>query len=379
MTTSPQTLPDRSQDTATLEASRDLSFTFTRSAHDVMERHFLEDADGAQLSLKFRVYYFLRPLIPIMLRQLLQRKRNTGMEIDPEWYLPKAFIEDFRRAIQSDLDTLGDEAFIHPWPNHNRFATVLTHDVETSDGFATVDQLAKLEEAKGFRSSWHFVPHKYPLDDGLLRDLVDRGHEVGIHGYNHDGKLFTSQHVFQRRLPKINAAIQKYSAAGFRAPMVHRNLDWIEKLDLEYDASCFDVDPFQAMPGGVGSIWPFFKGKMVELPYTLPQDHTLFVALEEKSIDTWKNKIDFLRKWSGMALSITHPDYLDTPFRLGLYEQLLDHLQQFDDAWSALPCEVVSWWRDRSASEVLDGQVTGPASALGRSTTYAELFGDLLD
>lgn len=344
-----------------------------------MERYFLEDAASAQLSMKFRVYYLLRPLIPIVLRQLLQRKRNTGMDIEPEWYLPKAFIEDFRKSIKSDLESFGDEAFIHPWPNRNRFATVLTHDVETSDGFATVDRLAKLEESKGFRSSWHFVPHKYPLDDGLLRDLVDRGHEVGIHGYNHDGKLFASKQVFQRRLPRINAAIQKYSATGFRAPMVHRNLDWIEKLDLEYDASCFDIDPFQAMPGGVGSIWPFFKGKMVELPYTLPQDHTLFVAMHEKSIDTWKNKIDFLREWSGMALSITHPDYLNTPFQLGLYERLLDHLQQFDDAWSALPCEVVSWWRDRNESEVRDGQVTGPASVNGRATTYTELFGDLLD
>ena len=379
MSISPQTLPDLANETSAIEVSRDLSFAFGRSAHDVMERYFLEDAEGARLSLKFRVYYFLRPLIPIMLRQLLQRKRNTGMDIDSEWYLPKAFIEDFRKSIHSDLDAFGDETFVHPWPNHNRFAAVLTHDVETSDGFATVDRLAKLEESKGFRSSWHFVPHKYPLDDGLLRDLVDRGHEVGIHGYNHDGRLFASRHVFNRRLPKINAALQKYCAAGFRAPMVHRNLDWIEKLDLDYDASCFDVDPFQAMPGGVGSIWPFLKGKMVELPYTLPQDHTLFVAMEEKSIDAWKTKINFLREWSGMALSITHPDYLDTPFRLGLYEQLLDHLQQFGDAWSALPCEVVSWWRDRSKSEVVDGQVSGPASVLGRPTTYAEMFGDLLD
>ena len=162
--------------------------------------------------------------------------------------------------------------------------------------------------------------------------------------------------------------------------MVHRNLDWIEDLEIEYDASCFDIDPFQAMPGGVGSIWPFFKGKLVELPYTLPQDHTLFVALRDLSITTWKKKTEFLRKWSGMAMFLTHPDYLNTPSRLGLYERMLVHLREFNDAWSALPHEVADWWRERQASTVDEStlKVSGPASIRGRVTNYTELFGPLI-
>ena len=52
------------------------------------------------------------------------------------------------------------------------------------------------------------------------------------------------------------------------------------------------------------------KEGYVELPYTLPQDFTLYILLKERSIDTWKMKIDLIVKNKGIALFITHPDYI---------------------------------------------------------------------
>ena len=212
---------------------------------------------------------------------------------------------------------------IHPWPDGTDFAFVLTHDVETADGMRNVLRIADLEQQLGFRSSWNIVPHKYSIDRGLLRELTSRGFEIGVHGYNHDGKLFTSRRVFDARVPAINAALKSFGAVGFRAPMVHRNLEWLQSLDIEYDASCFDIDPFQAMPGGVGSVWPLIAGRFVELPYTLPQDHTIFIALNERDGQIWQRKLDFLAAMRGMALIVTHPDYLDSEHRIGVYRQFL--------------------------------------------------------
>jgi hypothetical protein len=48
----------------------------------------------------------------------------------------------------------------------------------------------------------------------------------------------------------------------------------------------------------------------VELPYTLPQDFTLFTVMREKDIDIWKKKLDWIVEKGGMALLITHPVYL---------------------------------------------------------------------
>lgn len=358
----------------------ELQFAFGGKAHQVMEKHYLHDAANATLSSKFRLYYRLRPLIPIWLRQILQQSSGKSMtDIPADWNIPRSFFQEFTSAIEQDLnDDLGAE-IVHPWPKPFRICVSLTHDVETDVGAKLVDRLAKLEESYGFRSCWNFVPYKYKVDAGFIRDLKERGHEIGVHGYNHDGRLFSSPSVFEKRKEPIRKAFAGYGATGFRAPMVHRNLDWIKTLGMDYDASTFDVDPYQAMPGGIGSVWPFIKNGMVELPYTLPQDHTLFIALGQSDIKAWTDKLEFLRGCFGMGMLITHPDYLDTEARFGLYEQFLAHLQtNQDDVWMALPEEISAWWRLRSQSKVVNGaQITGPAAGRAQSLALRDLLESL--
>jgi len=308
---------------------------------DVIHQWLAADERAAKLSPAFRAYYMLRSAIPLSLRQLLQRSRHV--ETSERWCYPDAFID----ALAEKIAAL-DEGIttVHPWPDGHDFAFVLTHDVETAEGMRNVMRIADLEEELGFRSSWNIVPYKYPIDRGLVRELTSRGFEIGVHGYNHDGKLFTSRRVFDARVPAINAALDSFGAIGFRAPMVHRNLEWLQSLDVEYDASYFDADPYQAMPGGVGSVWPFIAGRFVELPYTLPQDHTLFVALKERDGRIWRQKLAYLRALCGMALVITHPDYLDSLERIEVYRRFLIDAREMEDRWHALPRDVATWWRE---------------------------------
>ena len=160
--------------------------------------------------------------------------------------------------------------------------------------------------------------------------------------------------------------------------MVHRNLRWMQALDADYDASCFDVDPFQAMSGGIGSMWPFIAGKLVELPYTMPQDHTLLVTLGETTPRIWIEKLAFLRQHSAMALMITHPDYLDTAVALKVYDEFLKHLCEQSNAWSALPQEIAQWWRTRDAMTIQlcdsSSTITGDPAKRARLTSMSSLF-----
>ena len=169
---------------------------------------------------------------------------------------------------------------------------------------------------------------------------MESGHEIGIHGYNHDGTLYYSEGRFLRRAAYINEALRKYGAVGFRSPQVHRNLAWLQHLDILYDASCFDYDPYQPFPGGTGSIWPFMAGKFVELPYTVPQDHTLFHVLKVRDISIWKKKTKWLAENRGMILTLTHPDYLMSERHLGFYEEYLSYLNEIPRAWRCLPREM---------------------------------------
>ncbi len=338
-------------------------------ADDVFRQWLAADARACRLSPSFRAYYQIRSLIPLRLRQLLQRLRPV--KVSDRWCYPDAFFDALGGACpQADQCY----ALVHPWPDAAEFAFVLTHDVETAEGMRRVLQIADLEQELGFRSSWNIVPYKYSVDRGVIRDLQERGFEIGVHGYNHDGKLFTSRGAFHRRLPHINEALKSFGSVGFRAPMVHHNLDWMQTLDVQYDASCFDADPFQAMPGGIGGVWPFVAGKFVELPYTLPQDHTLFVVLGEQTGTIWEQKLDYLVKRCGMALLITHPDYLDSPRRLDAYRQFLQHARELSGMWHALPKDVASWWRQRDRSTVRDEggpgrRIDGPASDRASAAT----------
>lgn len=332
----------------------------------VLEEALRADISAAQLSKTFRIYYHLRGLIPLPLRQLLQRYRKVAHA--PDWYLPGQFEAALAAAITAEAGVPA----IHPWPDDARFAFVPTHDVETAEGMRNIPQIADLEERLGFRSSWNIVPHKYPIDLKLLTELQARGFEIGVHGYNHDGKLFANRKIFDQRVSAINTALKSLGAIGFRAPMVHRNLDWLQSLDIEYDASCFDIDPFQAMPGGVGGVWPFIAGRFVELPYTLPQDHTLFVASNEQDGCIWHEKLNYVAALGGMAMVITHPDYLDAQYRIDAYRRLLESVTNLDGVWRALPKDVAAWWRQRDQSTLVqevDGRwlINGPARARGRA------------
>jgi hypothetical protein len=128
--------------------------------------------------------------------------------------------------------------------------------------------------------------------------------------------------------------------------MVHRNLLWLQELDVEYDASCFDYDPFQPFPGGTNTIWPFKFLKFIELPYTIPQDHTLFYELRQTNISIWIKKIEWIIKNNGMILSISHPDYLIEKNYLSLFEHLLDYVS------------MAEWWNKKEKQAAKNIELT---------------------
>src|SRR4029079_8065841 len=112
-----------------------------------------------------------------------------------------------------------------------------------------------------------------------------------------------------------NGYLQEWGAVGFRSAFMFHKLDWLHDLNILYDASTFDTDPFEPQPDGVNTIFPFwtagsFGRGYVELPYTLAQDSTLFLVLRERGPEIWKQKLDWIAAHGGMALLNTHPDYM---------------------------------------------------------------------
>ena len=164
--------------------------------------------------------------------------------------------------------------------------------------------------------------------------------------------------------------------------MLHK-LDWLHELNIQYDASTFDTDPFEPQPEGRHTIFPFWvtapgaresgaslpkanqrpgptsgtlRAGYVELPYTLPQDFTLFLLLREQTANIWLQKLDWIARHGGMALVNVHPDYLcfdgTTPNRMEYpsahYEALLKYVsQRYDGAfWNTTPGKAAQFFAD---------------------------------
>ncbi len=299
------------------------------------------------ISALLMAYYFFKPALPRRLRYWLRGilARRTLVS-SPDWPIKPG-------TEEKPSNWPG-------WPNGRRFAFVLTHDVEGRVGLERCRQVMELESRLGFRSSFNFIPEgEYQVPEKLRADLVQNGFEVGVHDLYHDGSLFRSHQNFVAQSDDINHYLAEWDAVGFRAGFMFHNLRWLRRLNTKYDASTFDVDPFEPQPGGIHTIFPFwvegtteFEG-FVELPYTLVQDSTLFLVLREKTIRFWKRKLNWVAKHGGMVLLNVHPDYMDfdggalkwNQYPSRLYAELLEFVKTKyqGDYWQALPHEVADY------------------------------------
>jgi len=295
-----------------------------------------------------KIFYLVKPVFPRRAQLLLRR------------FLIKKQLKQYKDVWPILPGSQTKPKNWMGWPDGKDFALVLTHDVELKDGHDKCRQLMKIEKELGFKSSFNFVPERYIVDKELREFIVNEEFEVGVHGLNHDGKLFRDEKIFSDRAKKINQYLKKWNSVGFRAPAMHHNLEWIGKLDVQYDLSTFDTDPFEPQPDGVGTIFPFWvsnnnsKTSYLELPYTLVQDFTLFILMKEESPAIWIDKLNWIAEHGGMTLVNVHPDYLNfenkrklEQFPVNYYADFLKFIKENYEGkyWNALPRDVASYLR----------------------------------
>lgn len=296
------------------------------------------------------LYYYLKPFIPRRVQITLRR-----------------IIIKSKRKSYSYIWPIHPEAGDPPeswagWPDGKKFALVLMHDVDTEIGQQNILNLMNLDRELGFKSSFNLVPEGYKCDPEIREVLKANGFGIGVHGLTHEGRVFQDQKKFEKAVPKINKYLTEWSTSLFSSPSMLGNLDWISQLNIECDCSTFDTDPFEPQANDVETIFPLIivdssqTRSYVELPYTLPQDHCLFIILQEKDINLWKKKLDWIAEKGGLALINTHPDYMQFPgqklrtetYPSDFYKDFLLYVKNKYQGkfWNALPVEVARFWKE---------------------------------
>jgi hypothetical protein len=334
-------------------------------------------------------YYFVRALLPASVRRHLQRVYFSDWQNRPFPAWPVDFTVD---TLHEDLLRLSMRAagkqrvpFIWFWPYGAPNCLIMTHDVETRAGRDFTPQLMDLDESYGIKASFQVIPEKrYKVSDEYVQEIRKRGFEFNIHDLNHDGHLYRNREEFLRRAKKINDYGHLYGARGFRAGSMYRILDWYDAYEFSYDMSLTNVAHLEPKRGGCCTVFPFFIGRILELPLTTSQDYSVFHILNDYSIALWKKQLDLIGQRNGLMSFIAHPDYLINRSARKVYETLLDYLRQIvtrEKIWAALPGEVDRWWRARSQMKLVQKgscwEVQGPEAERAR-IAYAVLEGDRL-
>ena len=334
-------------------------------------------------------YYFVRPFLGVSVRKHLQKFFFRGWHSlpFPRWPVDTTVEQLFEKLLVLALKAQKVDAipFIWFWPEGASSCVMMTHDVESGVGAGFCSGLMDIDDSYGIRSSIQVVPEeRYPVTQEWLDSICQRGFELNVQDLNHDGLLFRDRKNFLDRAGAINRYANAYGSRGFRSAAMYRNPDWYDALNVSYDMSIPNVAHLEPQRGGCCTVFPYFIGKILELPLTTAQDYSLFHILDEYSIQLWKRQISLIQQRHGLVSFITHPDYIIAERARGTYLALLEHLAQLrkdGGVWMALPREVDCWWRERSQMKLVDCRGTWVIEGPGREragVAYAMLDGDNL-
>jgi hypothetical protein len=384
-------LYDGLADVTIKEGAAYLPFDPSSVAHNLRYELYIEDwREKFPRSLVLKIYYLVRPLMPIGIRRHLQKihlgaRRKSQF---PRWPVDFSVDNLFSQLMLVMLrsNRVDRIPFIWFWPDGASSAAIMTHDVETELGRNFCSKLMDINSSFGVKSSFQIIPEdRYAVKPEFLNSIRERGFEIAVHDLNHDGHLFENREQFLERADKINLYGKQYQASGFRAGVLYRKQAWFDALDFAFDMSVPNVGNFDPQHGGCCTVMPYFLGKILEIPVTTIQDYTLFYILNDYSIDLWKKQIELIMGKNGLVSIIVHPDYIIEGRAQAVYKDLLGHLvhlREKKSLWIATPSEVNRWWRERAQMSLVETngtwRIEGPGKERARIAYATEDKGCLV-
>lgn len=317
---------------------------------------YVDRSEGNQ-GLMRRLYYSIRPLLPVAVRKYLQRASLRGWDQIPfpQWPVDRSAdrVHEWLLMLAMRAQGVSEIPFVWFWPDGCSSSVIMTHDVETSTGRDFCPTLMAINNSYEIKSSFQVVPEeRYTVPADFLDSIRAQGFEVNIHDLNHDGQLFyLGYKQFRDRVERINRYGKAFGARGFRSAVLYRNPAWLKDLDFAYDMSIPNVAHLDPQRGGCCTLMPYFIDDLLEIPVTATQDYSLFHILNDYSTTLWEQQLELIREAHGMASFIIHPDYIIETRARRTYEKLLHLLataRTIKNVWIARPGEMCDWWRARS-------------------------------
>jgi peptidoglycan/xylan/chitin deacetylase (PgdA/CDA1 family) len=293
---------------------------------------------------------------------------NSPAETLEPWQWPE---EQWRRIV--GRVRAGRSLKPRVWKNGARCAVALSFDSdhetnELRDGGKSIGRLSwgqyghrvgvprilKVLDKYGVQASFYV-----PAVTGLLypdeqRELVERGHEVGIHGWIHELNSALPYEAERDLMLRSADALQKTTGTrpvGMRTPswdFSPHTLTIASDMGLAYDSSLFaDDDCYELLLDGEST-------GVVELPVEWVRDDAVYFWMNRFAshrpytppadvFDIFRRELDAAYEEGGLFQLTMHPHVIGYRSRIWILEEIIRHAQSLGDVWIATHAQVVEW------------------------------------
>lgn len=222
-------------------------------------------------------------------------------------------------------------------------------------------RLLKLFRHYGIKTTWFIPGHSIETFPEECREVVEDGHEIGLHGYSHEDPLALSREQEEAVLKKSIELIRGLTGRdprGYAAPMWEHSPNTADLLlahGVEYDHSLMHHDflPYYLRRGDrwakinldrPAESWmkPLVRGEetdLVEIPANWHLDDMwplMFIKnaansqgyMNPRDVEaTWRDQFDYVyREYDYAVFAMTiHPDVSGRPQALLMHERLISY------------------------------------------------------
>ena len=263
------------------------------------------------------------------------------------------------------------------WKNNARVAVALSFDsdhetttLRWGDGSpgklsqgeygsrAAVPRIRRILRENNVSASF-FVPAVVAkLHPDEQRNLVDEGHEIGIHGWIHEFNSTlpeADERELMLRAADVLEEITGIRPVGMRTPswdFSQSTLSICKEMGLLYDSSLMaDDEPYELLEDGEPT-------GVIELPVEWIRDDAPYLMMDRATglrpytspnsvLEIFKSEFDGAFKEGGLFLLTLHPHISGHRSRIVILEELIDYIKSFPDVWFATHAEIAQFCKEQ--------------------------------
>lgn len=251
-----------------------------------------------------------------------------------------------RAAVSFTFDFDAEEVWIGEDPENAGRPGVLSQG--TYGAKVAVPLVLDVLERRGVRASF-FVPGRVAeRHPGRVREIVERGHELALHGYTHTSPTKLTPAEEEAELLKGREVLTSFGVevTGYRSPswdLSGATLELLERHGFAYSSNLMDdIRPYKHDGRNVAEVPIHWILDDAPHFWFDPASWTKKISTVEEVGSIWEKEVRGIIDLGGAAVLTCHPQVIGRPGRIGFLEEFIATVQSIPGVWMATTAEIAA-------------------------------------